>query len=316
MHIQVTGAVGQRTQRLDLGFHLRQFELHPLLVGQRGSEQLALLSPLNRPRNAVGQTLQATGRGPQPLLLELHHLVHEALTLLPDAVTLRNTHFVEIDQPGVAGMHTDLADLACLFDAGAVHRHHHQRLVLVLRPVTGIDQHAHPVGLQAVGDPHLLTADDVVVAILARMALDRRHVAAGTRLADADTPDHVARNRRGQKLAPELVTAKTRQGRRAHVGLNANGHRNGAAMDVAQGLGHRNRIGKVQARATKGLWFGQAQQAQVAKLLEQRMGRKYLGLLPFVHVWIDFVVNETGQRLLDFQMFVGELHKKMVSGWL
>ena len=58
------GAVGERAQAFDFGLELGQLELHPLLVGQRAAEQLALLRPLDGPRDAIGQRHQAAGRGP------------------------------------------------------------------------------------------------------------------------------------------------------------------------------------------------------------------------------------------------------------
>ena len=56
--------------------------------------------------------LQAGGRAPQPLLLELQHLVGEALALLADAVALRHAHIVEEDLRGVGGAHAELVELA------------------------------------------------------------------------------------------------------------------------------------------------------------------------------------------------------------
>ena len=38
------------------------------------------------------------------------------------------------------------------------------------------------------------------------------------------------------------------------------------------------------------------------------MRGKDLGLFPFVHMRIDFVVDEAAQRLLDLEVLVGVLH--------
>src|SRR3546814_3318969 len=62
--------------------------------------------------------------------------------------------------------------------------------------VGGIDQHAGPVGLRAVGDPHLRSADHVVAAILACGGLDVRNIGAGARFGYRDRYDHVALDRR------------------------------------------------------------------------------------------------------------------------
>ena len=118
----------------------------------------------------------------------------------PIRLRLRHAHVVEEQLRGVAAVHADLVDLLPR-DAGRVHRHHDQALVLVRRAVAGVGQQAAPVGLHAVGDPHLAAVDDVVAAIAARRGLHRRHVAAAAGLADAQAGDHVAGDRRRQELA-------------------------------------------------------------------------------------------------------------------
>ena len=126
---------------------------------------------------------------------------------------------------------------------------------------TGVDQHAHPVGLQAVGDPHLLAGNHIVVAVFARMAFDGGHVAARAGFGHADAAHHVARNGRGQKLGAQFGAAKARQRRAAHIGLHANGHGHATALNVAQRFGHGHAKAVVQARTAVGLGFGQAQKA-------------------------------------------------------
>ena len=252
--------------------------------------------------------MQAAGRSPQPLLLKLHHLVHETVAFFTDAVALRHPHLVKVNQPSVTGVHADLADFLGFLDAWQVHGHHHQAFVAVLRAVAGVDQHAHPVGLQAVGDPHFLAGDEVVVAVLARVAFDRSHIAARAGLAHADAAHHVAGNGWRQKFAPQFVAAKAGQRRRGHVSLHANRHRDGAAVNVAQRLGHRQRIRVIQPGTAIGLGLGQAQQAQVAELFEDLVRRKHLGGLPLVHMGVDLGVNEALEGILDFQVLVGVMH--------
>jgi hypothetical protein len=194
------------------------------------------------------------------------------------------------------------------------HRHHDQALVLVDRPLARVDQHAHPVGLQAVGDPHLLAGDHIVVTVLARHAFDARHVAARRRLAHADAAHHVTGNGRYQKLPAQLVAAKARQRRGAHVGLHTDGHRHATTFDVAQRLGHRHGIGIVEAGASEGLRLGEAQQAQVAELLEHLMGGKDFGGFPFIDVGVDLGVDEALEGLLDLEVFVRVVHLLVLKG--
>ncbi|MDF2467445.1 MAG: hypothetical protein K0Q43_5680 [Ramlibacter sp.] len=241
-----------------------------------------------------------------------------------DAVALRYANFVKVDEARVRGIHPDLADLLRHLDAlgqlavrAVAHGYDHERLVLVrivarsARPFARVHKHAHPVGLQAVGDPHFLAGDHVVVAILHGAALDAGDVAARARLAHADAGHHLARDRRRQELLAQLVAAEAREGRRRHVGLNADGHGNAAAMGVAQRLRHRHGIGVVQTRAAVFLRLGQAEQAQFTQALEHLVRRKYLRLFPFVDVGVDFFVDEALEGFLDFQVFVGVVHARL-----
>ena len=54
------------------------------------------------------------------------------------------------------------------------------------RAVAGIGEQADPVGLDAVGDPHLAAIDDVIVAVGAGIGLDRCNVRSGARLGQAE----------------------------------------------------------------------------------------------------------------------------------
>ena len=109
-------------------------------------------------------------------------------------------------------------------------------LFLCAGPSRGVGEQAHPVGLGAVGDPHLAAVDDVVVAVLARRGLDRGDVGAGADLGHADAGDVVAGDRGREELLAQLLGAEAGQRRRRHVGLHADRHRHAAAADVAERL--------------------------------------------------------------------------------
>src|SRR6185312_7039609 len=72
--------------------------------------------------------LQAGGRAPQPLLLELDHLIGETLALLADAVTLGDADIVEEDLRGVGGAHAHLVELSCDLHTPGLHGDADQRL--------------------------------------------------------------------------------------------------------------------------------------------------------------------------------------------
>jgi hypothetical protein len=209
----------------------------------------------------------------------------------------------------------DLDALGQLAVGAVTHGHDDERLVLVDGTFTRVDQHAHPVGLQAVGDPHLLAGDDVVVAVLACAALDARHVAARAGLAHADAADHIPCDGGRQELPAQLVVAEAGERRRRHVGLHTDGHGHAAAFDVAQRFGHRHRIRVVESGAAIFLRLGEAEQAEFAQALEHLVRGENLRRLPFIDVGVDLVVDEALERLLDFQVFVGVVHGRLLC-WL
>jgi hypothetical protein len=61
--------------------------------------------------------LEARGRAPQPLLLELHHLVSKAVALLANTIPLRHAHVVEENLRGVGRAHAHLVEFSRHFDA-------------------------------------------------------------------------------------------------------------------------------------------------------------------------------------------------------
>lgn len=140
------------------------------------------------------------------------------------------------------------------------------------------------------------------------MAFDARDIAARAGLAHAYAAHHISGNGRSQKLLAQLIAAKARQRRRAHIGLHAYGHGHAAAADMTQGLGHHQAVGIVEARAAKGFGFGQTQQPQIAQTLEYLVRREYFRLLPLIDMRVDLLVDIALQGLAHFQMLMGPLH--------
>src|SRR6185436_5628750 len=85
-------------------------------------------------------------------------------------------------------------------------------------------------------------------------------------------------------------------------------HRHAAAADEAERLGHHHRVAVVEAGAAVSLGLGQAQQAEVAELLEHLVRRELLGLLPLVDVRVDLVLDHALQRAPDLFVLMRELH--------
>ncbi len=281
--------------------------MHDLVVEDALAEGLPLARVLDGLVDQPVQAAQRAGGAPQALFLELHHLEGEAQALLADEVTFRHAHVVEEQLRGVAAVHADLVDLLAR-DAGRVHRHHDQALVLVRRAVAGVGQQAAPVGLHAVGDPHLGAVDHVVVTVAARAGLHRGHVAAAARLADPQAGDHVAGDGGREELAPQLVAAEARQRRCRHVGVHADGHRHAAAVALPQRFGHHHAVAEVQPRAAEFLGVLQPQQAQVAELLEHLVGRELALRLPLRDVRVELLVAEPDDGVFERAVFGGEFH--------
>ena len=95
-------------------------------------------------------------------------------------------------------------------------RHDDKRFIAVgTILLAGIHQHTHPIGLNAVRYPHLLTVYDVVVAIPARNSLRWRRPNRAD-FGDADTSDQITRKCGRQPFLTERVAAILRQ-RRIHM---------------------------------------------------------------------------------------------------
>src|SRR5690606_1717210 len=113
---------------------------------------------------------------------------------------------------------------------------------------------------------------------------------------------------RGQELLAQLIGAETGQCRGAHVGLHADGQRHTAAVDGAEFFGGDDGVAVVQAHAAEFFRLGDAQQAQVAGLLEELAHREATVLLPLVNVGVDLLVDEVPDGAAQFVVFLSEVH--------
>src|SRR6185312_1562545 len=73
------------------------------------------------------------------------------------------------------------------------------------------------------------------------------------------------------------------------------------------------RVGVVEPLAAELLRLVQPQEAEIAELLEQLMGREDVGLLPLVDVRIDLGRDESLQAAADFVVIGGEEHLAFLS---
>ncbi|MNY29292.1 hypothetical protein D3C86_1633240 [compost metagenome] len=174
--------------------------------------------------------------------------------------------------------------------------------------VRGVGQQADEVGARRVGDPHLAAVDHVVVAVLARRGFQPGHIGPCTHFGDADATDLLAADGRAQELVAQFIGTETGEGRGAHVGLHADGHRYPAATNGAELFGGDNRIAVVQAHAAEFFRLGNPQQAELAGLAEDLVDRKAPGFLPLVDVRVDFAVDKLADGTAQGFVFLGKDH--------
>ncbi len=133
-------------------------------------------------------------------------------------------------------------------------------------------------------------------------------VRTGARLGDADAGDLLARDRGSEELRAQLVGAEAGERGRGHVGLHADGHRHAPAARVAERLGHHHRVAVVEGRAAIAFRPGEPEQAELAEPAEHFVRREDPGFLPFVHVRVQFLLDEALDGAAQFLVFLGQLH--------
>jgi len=98
------------------------------------------------------------------------------------------------------------------------------------------------------------------------------------------------------------------KGGRAHVGLDADGGGNAAAMNGAKGFRPDSAVAVVEAEAAKFNRLADAEEPGLAGLLEQFVARELLDILPFLDVGIDLGIDEAPQGATQFLVFGAKKH--------
>merc|ERR1719220_306580 len=83
---------------------------------------------------------------------------------VPDDIFCRHSDIVKVDNCSVGTLHAHLVDPFGEVDARGVHGQADKRLVPVGVSLSCICKKAHPVSLEGISDPHLLSIDDKIVA--------------------------------------------------------------------------------------------------------------------------------------------------------
>ncbi len=82
---------------------------------------------------------------------------------------------------------------------------------------------------------------------------------------------------------------------------------------MAQRFGHRHRIRVIEFQPAVCGRLGQAQQAQLAQLLEHCVRREDARFLPFVDMRIDFAVDEALQGALQLLVLMALKHGRLLG---
>merc|ERR1712212_849457 len=251
----VSCPVQPRPQHLHLSEQFCQAEVNVLVVQERGSECLALPSVGDGVIDDVDTGGEADGRCCQPFLLELHHLVSEAHTFLPNDILGWHTHIVKVDDGCVGALHAHLADLLGQVDAGGVHGQADQRLVPVRISLPCISKKAHPVSLESICYPHLLPVDDQIITNSSSSGGCSSNITATSWLTHSQASHLISKDRGLQKLFLELMRTKPCESRCCHISLDGNGHGDATTVDTSQSLVQGNVVLKVKSHATILNWL-------------------------------------------------------------
>ncbi|MNV41488.1 hypothetical protein D3C71_1331270 [compost metagenome] len=224
------------------------------------------------------------GRGHQPQRAAgQHHALeiqpgHQHVDAAADrAQHVPGRHFAVLEHQlaGVGAAHAQLVQL--LRGGEPLHALFHQEggdaLGTGLEVGLGVD-HQH-VRIRAVGDPHLVAVEHVVVAALVRAQFHRDHVRAGAGFTHRQRADLLAAAQPGQEALLLVFGAVLAQLVHAQVRVRAVGQADAAGG--TRDFFHRHHVRQV-AHAAAAVFFlhGQAEQTLLAELAPQRMREQVL----------------------------------------
>ena len=172
-----------------------------------------------------------------------------------------------------------------------------------------LGEHDEEVGEAAVGDPHLLPVQAVVLAVRSQVSagLGGQGVGAGLGFAQAVGGQQLTGGQLGEILFLLRFSAEINNGERANAGLRSEG---GSEAAIAGNLFRNDGGGNlVQAQPLVGFGNLSSQQAQLARLAQQRLGQALLVLFEFFRLGQDLVGDKLPGRLTDLALLVAELFR-------
>lgn len=300
--------------RFDLGSHLGQLELDGLVLRDRLAESVTLLgigdTQLERTLCDTATTCRHVDAAD---LDSVHHLVKPSASGAAKYPIGRNAKSVHdelgrvdalvahlVDLPGNGEAGADLSEAGLLLDQEGRHR-------LVGRGALRVSfvtsyEHGHQVRRAAVRQPHLLTVQDVLVAVPDRLRGDRGDVRA-ERLRHRERAAHLAQRHPGQEVVLLLLRAVLLEHvRHDEVRVDDAGDRHPAAGDLLDA----ERVGEEGlAQAPVLLGDHQAEQAQLLEAVDDLLG-VLVAVLQLGRDRDDLLVHEVANGGEDLLLDVGE----------
>src|SRR5690606_3835405 len=229
----------------------------------------------------------------------------EALALRAQHRRRRHPHVLEHQLGGGLSAQAQLAVEGAADQAGRVGGHQEGAHAPVAGGVGGAGEEQHDVGPGAVGDERLAAVDDVSVALAHGAGGEAAGVGAGARLGQREAADVLPGGEARQPGALLLLAAPGGDG----LGDQPQGDGDDAAhrgVAAAQFLGHQA-VGEVVAAGTAVLLVdGQAQEPQVAQLLDDA-AVDLLGAVPGGGVRDDLALHEVPGQPADGALLLAEL---------
>ena len=267
------------------------------------AELLAPLGVGDRFVEAALGAAQGAGADVEAAAVEAHHRDAEAFAFAADAVAGGNADLVEIDLGGRLRMPAQFLLIGA--EADALHvLFDHQAADALGAVLAGADHGDIDFILAAARDERLGARDDIIVAVLDRLGLERRGVGARRRLGQAIAGHPLHRDQVGKVFrlqfgraeavdhpARHIVDRDERAGRRAAIGHRLHDQRGfePAEPDAARFLGDVDRA-----------------EAQLRRLAD-RVAREDMLFVPLGGERRDRVGGEFLRHLLDLALVVGEV---------
>ena len=295
------GAVGGGLAGVDLDRALGQLVADGAILGDGPAELVALVGVLHAAgQRALGGTDHCAAELDAADVEDVDRDL-EALLALIEQVLDGNLDVVEEDLAGGGSLDAHLLLFGVLGDALGVAVHDERGQVLV---VVNLGKDDHHVGKPAIGDPHLLAVDDVVLSVLGQ--LRRRLAAVGVRsaagLSQAVAAFQLAAGHAGHVLLLLRVVAVVEDGQGANAGVGREAH--AERVRVAEGLGDEHGRLEVEAHAAEFLRDARAEEAELAGLLHQRLRQSFLLVVDGVELVEDVLLDEVLGHLLHHQLLL------------